>query len=120
MDDLKYLAEYDPVCFEKTCKNIIYKMPETKKIFKPEAPPSKAEPALPPTTEESVTDKQKTEAVLDSLGKMEELPVSDVKVEAVKNLLGDLYMELLFPHNDRAKYFSMEESESLSTFNKRV
>ena len=29
MDDLAYLAEYAPECFEKTCKNVVYNIPET-------------------------------------------------------------------------------------------
>ncbi len=37
MDDLGYLAAYDPECFEKTCKNVIYKVPEIKSIMEPEA-----------------------------------------------------------------------------------
>ena len=24
IDDLRYLAKYDPECFEKTCKNVVY------------------------------------------------------------------------------------------------
>ena len=27
MDDLAYLAEYAPECFEKTCKNVVYNIP---------------------------------------------------------------------------------------------
>ncbi len=36
MDDLGYLAKYDPECFEKTCKNIVYKIPEIKSIMEPD------------------------------------------------------------------------------------
>ena len=36
MEDLKYLSKYDPECFEKTCRNIVYKIPETKEILQPE------------------------------------------------------------------------------------
>ena len=36
MDDLRYLAEYSPECFEKTCKNVVYNMPETRPIMEPE------------------------------------------------------------------------------------
>ena len=35
MEDLKYLSKYDPECFEKTCKNIVYKMPEAKEVLQP-------------------------------------------------------------------------------------
>lgn len=125
MDDLKYLSKYDPECFEKTCKNIVYKMPETKEILQPKAEqegtalvPSRPVPPL----EKPLPDQQQIEAVLENLGKMElkELPVEEVDSDTVKELLGNLYMELLFPHNDREKFFSMEESEELSVFNKKV
>ena len=29
LDDLRYLAKYDPECFEKTCRNVVYNIPET-------------------------------------------------------------------------------------------
>lgn len=125
VDDLKYLSKYDPECFEKTCKNIVYKIPETKQILEPShtqegtalvpAPPAPPLEKMPP-------DKQKIEAVLDNLGKMEmeALPVQNMDTDTVIDLLGNLYMEMLFPHNDRAKYFSMEESQDVSVFNKKV
>ena len=28
LDDLSYLAEHDPECFEKTCKNVVYNRSE--------------------------------------------------------------------------------------------
>ena len=34
-EDMKFLAVYDPECFEKTCKNLIYNIPETKKLMHP-------------------------------------------------------------------------------------
>ncbi len=125
MDDLKYLSKYDPECFEKTCKNIVYKIPETKEILEPSKTPKGAAlvpvPQAPPL-EKTQPDRQKIEAVLDNLGKMEveELPIQNVDTDTVIDLLGNLYMELLFPHNDRAKFFDMEESENLSIFNKKV
>ena len=51
---------------------------------------------------------------------LKELPVDDVRADEVKELLGNLYMELLFPHNDRERFFRMEDHEELSTFNKKV
>lgn len=125
MDDLKYLSKYDPECFEKTCKNIVYKIPETEEILQPKRTrEGTVLPPVPPAPplEKPQPDKQKIEAVLDNLGKMEveELPIRDVDSDTVKELLGSLYMELLFPHDDRAKFFSMEESETLSVFNKKV
>ena len=125
IDDLKYLSKYDPECFEKTCKNIVYKIPEAEEILQPQKTPEGAAliPApMVPLMEKPQADKQKIEAVLDNLGKMEvaELPIQDVDSDTVKELLGSLYMELLFPHNDRERFFSMEESENLSVFNKKV
>ncbi len=125
MEDLKYLSKYDPECFEKTCKNIVYKMPEAKEVLQPKKS-QEQKPFVPlrpiPIMEKPVPDKQKIEAVLANLGKLEkeELPIPEVDTETVKELLGSLYMEMLFPHNDREKFFSVEESENLSIFNKKV
>ncbi len=125
MEDLKYLSKYDPECFEKTCKNIVYKIPEAKELLQPKEAQGKTglRPLPPvPLMEKSVPDQRKIEEVLSNLGKMElqELPIADVSTDTVKELLGNLYMELLFPHNDRERFFSMEESEDLSIFNKKV
>ena len=51
---------------------------------------------------------------------MKELPIQEVKTEKVKNLLGSLYMEKLFPHNDREQYFNMEKEQEESKFNKKA
>ena len=122
MEDLRYLSKYDPECFEKTCKNIVYKIPEAKEILEPQAeePSQPAEPV--PIFEKAPTDKQRIEAALSNLRAMElkELPVEEAKVDEVKELLGSLYMELLFPHNDRERFFSIEDREELSVFNKKV
>lgn len=121
VEDLKYLSKYDPECFEKTCRNIVYKLPETKEILQPKTKEGK-QPPKPPIFEKIPTDKQRIEEVLANLRQMElkELPVDDVRADEVKELLGNLYMELLFPHNDRERFFSMEDHEELSTFNKKV
>ncbi len=125
VEDLKYLSKYDPECFEKTCKNIVYKMPETKEIMQPALQQEGGERlAVPivPLMEKPAPDKRQIEEVLSNLGKMEadDLPIQDVDTDTVKELLGSLYMELLFPHNDREKFFSIEESENLSVFNRKV
>ena len=123
LEDLKYLSKYDPECFEKTCKNIVYKMPETEEVLQPAAVQKPFTPLRPvPIMEKPLPDQKRIETVLANLGKMEkeELPIPEVDAETVKELLGSLYMELLFPHNDREKFFSMEESENLSVFNKKV
>ena len=36
LDDLRYLAKYDPECFEKTCKNVVYNFPEAKPVMEPQ------------------------------------------------------------------------------------
>lgn len=139
LEDLKYLSKYDPECFEKACKNIVYKVPETKKIMQPEPettppkeghqeegqdlpPEGKEPPKKPSAFEEPPVDKAWIEAVLSNLKQMEQkdLPVEEVPVEQVKELLGNLYMEMLFPHNDRMKYFHMEDHEEVSVFNKKA
>ncbi len=122
MEDLKYLSKYDPECFEKTCKNIVYKIPETKEILQPE-PEEPRQPQKPaPIFEKIPTNKQRIEEVLSNLKEMElkELPVEEIKADEVKELLGNLYMELLFPHNDRERFFNLEDREELSVFNKKV
>lgn len=129
LDDLKYLSKYDPECFEKACKNIVYKIPETKKILPPKAkeapqpqPKEENPPKKPSVFDEPVADRKWIEGVLSNLKRMEkkDLPVEEVPVEQVKELLGSLYMEKLFPHNDRIKYFNMEDHGETSTFNKKA
>lgn len=129
MDDLRYLAEYSPECFEKTCKNVIYNRPETKPIMTPAVPmvsdnlwslPEQA-PGTPknatvgksldlkadftttPTEPENITQ------ILANLSHLESgtFPITYVDAGEVKDLLGNLYMELLFPHNDRDTFFDM-------------
>lgn len=138
MDDLRYLAKYAPECFEKTCKNVVYNRPETKPIMEPGLPASPNTgttldqkdntEATPPTalgqintyqdtsapdgqlTTDAPTEQSLIEAVLENLAKLEAnaLPVSNIRATEVKDLLGNLYMELLFPHNDMPSFFSME------------
>ena len=124
VEDLKYLAKYDPECFEKTCRNLVYRMPETREILQPEQEPGEekqvSEPV--PVFEKAPPDKQQIEAVLANLTQMElkELPVEQVDSEQVKELLGSLYMEMLFPHNDIEKFFNMADYEEFSVFNKKA
>ena len=35
MEDLAFLAKYDKECFEKTCRNLIYNIPEAKELLEP-------------------------------------------------------------------------------------
>ena len=98
LDDLRYLAKYSPECFEKTCKNLVYNKPEAKPIMEPII-----EPAVEVEQNTETYSKVHIDAVLDKLKLMDvnELPLPNIEANDVKNLLGNLYMEILFPHNDR-------------------
>ena len=122
MDDLRYLAEYSPECFEKTCKNVVYNMPEAKPIMQPEvSEPHNEEQETEPSVLEQ-QERQNIEKVLDNIKSMEisELPVTDIDAEQVKDLLGNLYMELLFPHNDKHTFMEMTDDENKSSFDKKA
>lgn len=146
IEDLDYLAQYDPECFEKTCKNVVYNIPEAKPIMLPEITEviqrngqsrewnspqediSKREENLSqknerkPVQEPQVPEWQNIEKVLENLKHLEmhEFPIADVDADKVKSLLGNLYMELLFPHNDNYPFFVMTDDTSTSTFDKRA
>ena len=118
MDDLRYLAKYDPECFEKTCENVVYNIPETKPImtqaiFQPENH-SKMLPELSETHNIST--------ILENFKHLEanNYLYANVNAEDVKNLLGTLYMELLFPHNDRETFFNLTEANNNSFFDKKA
>ena len=36
LEDLTFLAKYDRECFEKTCQNLFYNIPEAKELLQPE------------------------------------------------------------------------------------
>lgn len=117
IDDLRYLAEYDPECFEKACKNVVYNIPETKPIMEADAPePLKKKPEPEPS------DRQNIDMILENLKRLEinDFPVADIDTDKVKSLLGDLYMEFLFPHNDKYTFIDMEDSGNTSSFDKKV
>ncbi len=117
MDDLRYLAQYDPECFEKTCKNVVYNLPESKPIMEP-APAATYVPALP------VQKPTETFNVLAVLDNLKQLEVGEflfgVDAEQVKNLLGNLYMELLFPHNDKESFIHGIEPATKSIFDQKA
>ncbi len=117
MDDLGYLAEYDPECFEKTCKNIVYKMPEIKSIMEPEIPAISVDMPEP-----QLYEWQSIEKILENLKSLEiqEFPVADIDTDTVKNLLGNLYMEMLFPHNDKYAFVNMADNGDQSLFDKKI
>ncbi|MBD5463847.1 MAG: hypothetical protein HDR24_12475 [Lachnospiraceae bacterium] len=117
MDELGYLAEYDPECFAKTCKNVVYNIPETKSIMEPIASASSYD-----ETEPEPSDRQNIEKILENLKRLEfnDFPVTNVDVDKVKSLLGNLYMELLFPHNDKETFIKMPDSEITPSFDKKA
>lgn len=117
MDDLRYLAEYDPECFEKTCKNVIYNLPESKPIMQLPA----NIPEVPKDIRSS-HDLQNIDIILDNLKDMEtnDLLYANINADRVKNLLGNLYMELLFPHNDKEMLFSAMDNINVSTFDRKA
>lgn len=117
MDELGYLAEYDPECFAKTCKNVVYNIPETKPIMEV--------PVLQDSNDDKKTElseRQNIEKILENLKRLEmnDYPVSSVDTDRVKSLLGNLYMELLFPHNDQEAFMDMTGLESGSLFDKKA
>ena len=117
MDDLGYLAKYDPECFEKTCKNVVYNIPESKPIVEPAV-------TLPANVETGpeITDQQFIDLVLRNLRRLEanEFPVADIDADEVKSLLGSLFMELLYPHNDKDTFIDVTEASSKPLFDKKV
>ena len=117
MDDLRYLAEYDPECFAKTCKNVIYNIPEAKPIMEPAAPEAPRDELKP-----EAPDWQSIERVLEKLKRLEKHDFPDINIdnEKVKSLLGNLYMELLFPHNDQYTFMDMADSGNKSLFDKKI
>lgn len=172
IDDLNYLAQYDPECFKKTCKNVVYNIPETKPIMMPDALKAvqrkgqdsgrgssqtggrnpgrgslqrgkadqgiglpegdeanqateslrkdETDSGLTSTPESS--DWQDIEKVLENLRHLEmhDFPVADIDADRVKDLLGNLYMELLFPHNDDYPFMNMMDQFNEPTFDKRA
>lgn len=117
MDDLAYLAEYDPECFTKTCKNVVYNIPEAKPIMESaDREPLRHEPGPEPFKQQGI------EEVLKRLRQLERNDLPDIHVdnEEVKNLLGNLYMEMLFPHNDKYTFMNVADSGNTSTFDRKA
>jgi len=134
MDDLRYLAKYAPECFEKTCKNVVYNLPEAKPVMDPPKESASSKPM--PTNRDIVgknekslstlqaepTESQRIEQILDNLKRLEanDFPIVDIDSDNVKTLLGNLYMELLFPHNDKDTFFGVPDAQTKSSFDKRA
>ena len=117
MDDLRYLAQYDPECFQKTCKNVVYNIPETKPIIEPKSTNTQLIEWKP-----QIPEAQSIQLILNNLKKLEadDYVVSNVDADSVKNLLGNLYMELLFPHNDKEIFINFSDNGNSSSFDKRA
>lgn len=120
MDDLRYLAKYDPECFRKTCENVVYNIPESKVVMQPaEVEQEGNEVAgnnILPQNEFNIF------AVLENLKKMDadETVYKNVDAKRVKNLLGNLFMELLFPHNDKETFIYEDVGEEEPTFDMKA
>ncbi len=134
MDDLAYLAKYNPECFKKTCDNLIYKLPEAKALV--EAPEDAAEPPQKQSAagetggnpfqispEERAQIERIVVQFLENMKNMESSEtemLQRVDVEQVKDLVGNLYMERMFPHSGRQGYFEIHRQEPAPTFNVRA
>ncbi|MBQ8245724.1 MAG: hypothetical protein IJZ42_01145 [Lachnospiraceae bacterium] len=141
VDDLRYLAEHDPECFEKTCKNVVYNLPQSKPIVDPDSQRKEAASAggygggsvvqesvgtqFDAKADGKVWDAQSTfnaRAVIKNLRRAEigDTLFAGVDLEQVKDLLGNLYMELLFPHNDEEESFFDLMSEEIPRFDSKA
>lgn len=141
VDDLRYLAEHDPECFEKTCKNVVYNLPQSRPLVDPDSEKPKAVSAgisgagnigeetvgtqFDAAADEYVWDvpsKFNARAVIKNLKRAEigDTLFSGVDLEQVKELLGNLYMELLFPHNDEEESFFDLMSEEIPRFDSKA
>ena len=119
MDDLQYLAKNSPECFEKTCRNVVYNIPETKPIMEPEESETLTSEE---TVQPDITERDRIEQILDNIKSLEteDLPVQKVSASDVKDLLGSLYMEMLFPHNDKTVTLSMWDDDEGSKFDSKA
>ncbi len=109
ISDLRYLAKYDPECFEKTCKNVVYNVPEAKAVMESDVKEYTIKRSAKAGTTLDSSKQWNIEQVLENIKRLEanELPVADVDAGKVMNLLGSLYMEMLFPHNDKEAFIDM-------------
>lgn len=123
-EELEYLARFDPECFEKTCKNVVYNIPQAKPVILPEEEKKEVKYSLEETENENEKEQKLLwmKQMLEKMRHMEmkQLPVAEVDIGRVKNLLGDLYMELMFPHNDQDSFFSATGEEKGSIFDKKA
>lgn len=130
-EDLVYLARFDKECFEKTCKNVVYNVPQAKPIMlQPQVKTMEeirtaSEKECKTESSQEIMQEEKEfsiEHILENLRHMEagQLPIADFDADRVKNLLGNLYMELLFPHNDNDSFYGETISERGNFFDKKA
>ena len=90
MNDLRYLADYDPECFEKTCKNVVYNIPQAKPVILQKEEPK--ESTVPPQKIENrdMEMRYTIDQIVDNLKHIEaeKIPVGEIDVERVKKILG--------------------------------
>ena len=120
-EDLEYLARFDPECFEKTCHNVVYNLPQAGPVILPPKPEEK-KISFVPEKEEKEERRFFVEKILENLRHLErrQLPHVEFDARRVKELLGNLYMELLFPHNDKESSFYTDFENTRSTFDKKA
>ena len=75
-----------------------------------------------PELEPELYEWQSIERILENLKRLEieDLPVADIDMDTVKGLLGNLYMEMLFPHNDKYAFVNMADSGDVSVFDQKI
>lgn len=126
VDDLRYLAKYSPECFEKTCKNVVYNIPQAKQIMETPSGNVIKNATLKSSFDEPENlrdiEKQHAEEILEKIKRMEanDFPIPNIEADEVKNLLGNLYMEMLFPHNDKTNSLYVMDDESWSMFDRKA
>ena len=119
LDDLRYLADYAPECFEKTCNNLVHNMPEAKSIIEVKEPtPSQPNKLTKPAS----TPQYNIDYIIDNIIKLEanELPLVNIDADNVKNLLGSLYMELLISQNKKDATANVQHNGNTSLFDTRI
>ena len=129
LDDLVFLSKYDRECFEKTYQNVMYTLADARGQKKPAVMDEKSVKECGPDTEKAENEQRTEKSEKPDIKKLlrniqqmqwEDFPVPLVEADNVKNLLGSLYMEKLFPHNDKYRYFQLEDGADTSTFNKQA
>ena len=121
MDDIAFLAKYDPECFTKTCQNLVYDMPETKELMTQE-PEEIIMEEEEPVKKDVISQEEHINLLLQNLRnmKLEEVQAKNLDPVRVQNLLGSLYMEMLFPHNERDTFMDMMGMENKPLFDKKA